>query len=389
MRIVKVIEKTVPFGSNIANSYVNFKTMTGSVVAIVTDVFRDGKPIIGYGFNSIGRYAPTSILHDRMIPKMMNAKPEEIYEDDGSNIDPMKVHKLLKSNEKPGGHGDRAHAVGAIDMAVWDAVAKVEEKPLYKLLAERYTGGQYDGKVYTYAAGGYYYDSDSTDRLKDELKSYLELGFRDVKMKIGGASLAVDCKRIEAALSVLGNDGSRLMVDANGRHDLKQALDCALAIKDYGLKWYEEPLDPLDYSSHAAIAEYYPGSLATGENLFSYEDIRNLFRHAGLRPHCDYMQMDVPLSYGLVEYFKVLKLMSELGWSSRRCIPHGGHQFCLNIAAGLHLGGNECYPGVFQPFGGFADNIPVVDSFVTLPDIPGVGFEAKANLWNILKDIKE
>lgn len=387
MKITKILEKTVPFGSAIANSYINFNSMTGSVVAIVTDVMREGKPIVGYGFNSIGRYAPTSILRDRMIPKIMNAEPDRVYEQDGKNIDPFKIHTLLKSNEKPGGHGDRAHAVGAIDMAVWDTVAKIENKPLYMLLAERFNAGKYDEKIYTYAAGGYYYENDNMERLQDELKSYLDLGFRDVKMKIGGAELATDCKRIEAALKVLDNDGSRLMVDANGRYDMKQALDCAIAIKKYGLKWYEEPLDPQDFSSHAAIAEYYPGSIATGENLFSYEEIRNLLRHGGLRPDRDYMQMDCPLSYGLIEYMKVLEMMKERGWSSRRCIPHGGHQFCSNIAAGLHLGGNECYPGVFQPFGGFADNIPVVDGYVTLPKIPGIGFEAKTNLWAVLKEV--
>ena len=387
MKITNMVEKTVPFGSAIANSYINFNSMTGSVVAIVTDAVRDGRPVVGYGFNSIGRYAPTSILRDRMIPKVMNAKPEDVYEADGSNIDPFKIHKLLKSNEKPGGHGDRAHAVGAIDMAVWDAAAKIEGKPLFRLLAERYRGGKCDERIYTYGAGGYYYENDNTGRLQDELKSYLDLGFRDVKMKIGGADLKTDCKRIEAALAVLGNDGSRLMVDANGRYDMKQALDCALAIREYGLKWFEEPLDPQDFSSHAAIAEYYPGAIATGENLFSFQEIRNLLRHGGLRPDRDYMQMDCPLSYGLVEYMQVLDMMKERGWSSRRCIPHGGHQFCLNIAAGLHLGGNECYPGVFQPFGGFADDVPVVDGYVTLPEIPGVGFEAKANLWDVLKSI--
>ena len=117
MRIVKITEKTVQFGSAIANSYISFSKMTNSIVAIVTDVMRDGKPVIGYGFPSIGRYAPTSILRDRMIPKIMNARPEEIYTDDGENLDPFKINALLKSNEKPGGHGDRAHAIGAIDMA--------------------------------------------------------------------------------------------------------------------------------------------------------------------------------------------------------------------------------------------------------------------------------
>ena len=147
MKIVNIVEKTINFGSSISNAYISFKQMTGSIVAIVTDVVRNGKPIIGYGFNSIGRYAPTSILRDRMIPRLLNAKPEEILNEDSSNIDPFKVYKLLTSNEKPGGHGDRAHAVGAIDMAVWDVVSKIEGLPLWKLLADRYNDGKYDDKV--------------------------------------------------------------------------------------------------------------------------------------------------------------------------------------------------------------------------------------------------
>ena len=387
MKIVKVVEKTVPLGSAIANSYINFSSMTGSVVAVVTDVYRDGKPIVGYGFNSIGRYACTSILRDRMIPKILNAAAEELYTEDGTNIDPFKVHKLLKKNEKPGGHGDRAHAIGAIDMAVWDAVAKLEEKPLCQLLAERFNGGVRDEKVYTYGAGGYYYAEDSEQRLEDELRSYVDLGFRDVKMKIGGADLKTDLKRIEAALTVVDGDGSRLMVDANGRFDLLQAMDYALAMRDYGLKWYEEPLDPVDYAGHAAVAEYYPGAIATGENLFSFQDVRNLLRHGGLRPDRDYIQVDCPLAYGLVEYMQIVQYMANAGWIRRRCVPHGGNLFCLHIAAGLQLGGNECYPGVFQPFGGFADDIPVENSYVKLPELPGIGFEAKKNLWAVLSQV--
>lgn len=387
MRIVRIVEKQVPFGSNIANSYISFKAMTGSVVAIETDVMRGGKPLVGYGFNSIGRYACSSILRDRMIPKIMNARQDELLNDDGSNLDPFKINSLLKSNEKPGGHGDRAHAIGAIDMAVWDIVAKVEDKPLYVLLGERYNNGQYDKKIYTYGAGGYYYSEDGDARLYDELKSYIDLGFHDVKIKIGGADLKTDMHRIETALKVVGNDGSRLMVDANGRFGLEQALNYGHAMLQYGLRWYEEPVDPLDYGSLAALSELYPEPLATGENLFSYEDVRNLIRYGGMRSDRDYIQVDCPLSYGLVEYMKILGYMKDMGWDSRRCIPHGGHQFCENIAAGLYLGGNECYPGVFQPFGGFADGIPVEDGYVALPDAPGIGFERKGNLWNVLKDI--
>ncbi|MDR3258767.1 MAG: hypothetical protein LBT51_04035 [Fusobacteriaceae bacterium] len=387
MKITSIIEKTVPLGSAIANSYINFSMMTGSIIAIVTDVVRDGKQIIGYGFNSIGRYACTSILRDRMIGKILNADPIDVYDEDMSNIDPFKVHKLLKKNEKPGGHGDRAHAVGAIDMAVWDVVAKIEKKPLYQVIGERFNNKLWSDKIYTYAAGGYYYETDSIERLKDELKKYIDQGFHDVKMKIGGADLKTDVKRIEAALSVVDGDGSRLMVDANGRYDMKAALECAIAIKDFGLKWYEEPLDPADFSSYAVIAEYYPGPIATGENLFSYEDARNLFRHGGLRPDRDYIQVDPPLSYGIIEFIKILNMMHYFGWANKNCIPHGGNLFCNHIVAGLKLGGNECYPGIFQPFGGFADGNIIEKSIVQLPNIPGIGYEAKSNLWKVLRQV--
>ncbi len=387
MKIVNIIEKTIPFGSSISNSYISFNQMTGSIVAIVTDVIKDGKPVIGYGFNSIGRYAPSSLLRDRMIPRLLNSDSKDILNEDGSNIDPFKVYSILTSNEKPGGHGDRAHAIGAIDMAVWDTVSKIEGLPLWKLLADKYNDGKYDEKVYTYAAGGYYYPGDNIEMLKDEMKSYIERGFTDVKMKIGGAPLAQDLKRLEAVIDVVG-DPSRIAVDANGRFDLEEALSYAKALNSYNIKWYEEPVDPLDFRLHAVVAENFNGSIATGENLFSLQDIRNLIRHGGLRSDRDYIQMDCPLSYGLVEYMKVIEMLNDHGWSARRCIPHGGHQMCLNMAAGLQLGGNECYPDVFKPFGGFADNIPVVDGYITLHDTPGIGFELKQNLYNVMKEVK-
>src|SRR3546814_3302911 len=127
--------------------------------------------------------------------------------------------------------------------------------------------------------------------------------------------------------------------------------------------------------------------MATGENLFSMQDARNLIRYGGMRPDRDILQFDPALSYGLVEYRRTLAMLEENGWSARRCIPHGGHQFALNIAAGLGLGGNESYPDVFQPFGGFADDVAVEDGMVGLPDAPGIGFERKANLWAVLKTL--
>ncbi|MCB8888917.1 mandelate racemase/muconate lactonizing enzyme family protein [Vreelandella malpeensis] len=388
MRIVDIREKTVSIASPIANAYIDFSKMTCSVVAVITDVIRDGKPVIGYGFNSNGRYGQGALMRDRFIDRVLEADPASLVDEANDNLDPFAIWKALMSNEKPGGHGERSVAVGTIDMAVWDAVAKIAGKPLYRLLAERYRDGQADDKVWVYAAGGYYYPGKGNEKLQDEMRSYLDRGYDVVKMKIGATSLDEDLRRIEAVLEVVG-DGRRLAVDANGRFDLKTAIAYARALKPYDLFWYEEAGDPLDYALQAELAEHYDGPMATGENLFSHQDARNLLRHGGMRPDRDYLQFDCALSYGLVEYMKTLEVMEELGWSSRRVVPHGGHQMSLNIAAGLKLGGNESYPDVFQPFGGFADGIAVENGFVALPDIPGVGFEAKSKLYALMRELGE
>jgi len=386
MKIVDIQERTASIASPIRNAYIDFSKMTVSVAAVVTDVIRDGKPVVGYGFNSNGRYAQGSLLRERFLPRVREADPSTYVSEARDNLDPFRLRDIMMANEKPGGHGERSVAVGVIDMAVWDAVAKIERKPLYRMLADRYNGGAAADRVFVYAAGGYYYPGKGTRELRDEMSRYLDAGYRVVKIKIGGAPLADDLRRIEEVLSLVGG-GDRLAVDANGRFDLDGAVKYGDALGPYGLRWYEEPGDPLDYRLHADLAARYQGPIATGENLFSMQDTRNLLRHAGLRKDRDILQMDPVLSYGLVEYLRMLEVLDGMGWSRDRCIPHGGHQFALNIAAGLGLGGNESYPEVFAPFGGFADATPVEDGMIRLPEVPGVGFEAKSDLMDLIRSL--
>ncbi len=385
MKIIDIRDAVVPIASDIRNAFIDFSKMTASVVAVVTDVVRDGAPVIGYGFNSNGRYAASGLLRERFLPRLKEAIPGSLLSDVGDNLDPHKIWHTMMSNEKPGGHGERSVAVGTVDMAVWDAVAKIAGVPLYRLLAERYGNGIPDEKVFVYAAGGYYDRGKDDAALADEMRRYLDLGYKVVKMKIGGADLADDLRRIEAVIAVTGA-GNKLAVDANGRFDLDAAIRYAEALAPYELFWYEEAGDPLDYALQAELARHYGGAMATGENLFSHQDARNLLRYGGMRPDRDWLQFDCALSYGLVEYLRTLALLPEYGFSSRSCIPHGGHQMSLNIAAGLHLGGNESYPGIFAPFGGFADGIRVEDGYVRLPDAPGIGFEEKAALIKTMRE---
>src|SRR5271165_7400225 len=134
VRIIDVREITQPISSPIRNAYIDFTKMTTSLVAVVTDVMRDGKRVVGYGFNSNGRYGQGGLIRERFAPRILDATPQSLLDETGENLDPDRVWAAMMANEKPGGHGERSVAVGTIDMAVWDAVAKIAGKPLFRLL---------------------------------------------------------------------------------------------------------------------------------------------------------------------------------------------------------------------------------------------------------------
>ncbi|MAN56775.1 MAG: mandelate racemase/muconate lactonizing enzyme family protein [Paracoccus sp. (in: a-proteobacteria)] len=387
MRIIDIRETTRPIASPIRNAYIDFSKMTISLVAVVTDVVRDGRRVVGYGFNSNGRYGQGGLIRERFRDRILEAAPESLMNEAGDNLDPHRIWAAMMGNEKPGGHGERSVAVGTIDMAVWDAVAKIAGKPLFRLLA-RMHDRKADPRVFVYAAGGYYYPGKDNGALRAEMRSYLDRGYTVVKMKIGGAPIDEDRARIEAVLDEIGSQ-AQLAVDANGRFDLETGIAYAKMLRDYPLFWYEEIGDPLDFALQAAMSEFYDPPMATGENLFSHQDARNLLRYGGMRPDRDFLQFDCALSYGLVEYLRTLDVLRQFGWSPRRCIPHGGHQMSLNIAAGLGLGGNESYPDLFQPYGGFPDGVAVEEGHITMPDLPGIGFEGKADLAAEMRSLAE
>jgi D(-)-tartrate dehydratase len=351
-------------------------------------VIRNGRPLIGYGFNSNGRYSQSCIIRRRLAPRILGATPSELLDIEETNLDPARILDVMMRNEKPGGHGERSVAVGAIDMAVADLAAKIADVPLWRWLSDRYGDGQPDETVAVYAAGGYYFPGKGLAQLQDEIRGFLDEGYTRVKIKIGGTSLAEDLDRIEAVLAIVG-DGSKLAVDANGRFDIHMAITYGKALEPYGLAWYEEPSDPLDYQTHSRISEAYQGALATGENLFSTIDVINMLRHGGMRPDLDILQFDPVLSYGHVEYLRTLQWAGEHGWSSRSCVPHGGHQFALHLAAAFKLGGNESYPNEFYPAGGFSDGATVTEGRVRPPESPGIGIEEKAVLYSAFRALHE
>jgi L-alanine-DL-glutamate epimerase-like enolase superfamily enzyme len=385
MRITAIHETTISTGEERSNAVMDFSDMTTGLVAVVTDVVRDGKPVVGYGFSGTGRYSQNAILRERMIPRILKADPTSLLDPSGANLDPFKVWDCMMKKEKPGGHGDRAVAAATLDMAIWDACAKVAGVPLYHFLAERYWKGTAPDRVPVYVGGGYYAPGRGLDALQDEIRGHLDDGFTVVKIKIGGAPLAEDMKRIEAVLKVVSaND---LAVDANGRFELADALAYGKAMAPFRLRWYEEPGYPLDFDLQAAVAREYAGPLATGENLLSSWDALNLLRYGGMRTERDYLQFDCALSYGICEYIRTISLVEQHGWSRTRIYPHGGHLLSLHITAGLGLGGTEAYPRTHQPMGGFTDGLKIADGYVGLPQMPGLGFEGKANFYAAVKGL--
>ncbi|HVY58122.1 MAG TPA: enolase C-terminal domain-like protein [Xanthobacteraceae bacterium] len=386
MRIVDIREKAVPLRSHLANSGFDFSEMTTSVVAVVTDVVREGRPVTGFAFNSTGRYACGAQMRARFVPRILSADPKSLLDETGENLDPAKILACMMQREKSGGHSERSIAIGTIEVAVWDAVAKIAGLPLHRLLAERYNDGKRAEKVFCYVGGGWYLPGQTHLDLQDEMRRHLGAGYTLVKMKVGGLPLDQDLRRLEAVLEVVGS-GDRLAVDANSKFDRASALAYAKALAPYGLRWFEEPCDPLDYALLAEIASVYAPPLATGENLFSTQDVDNLVRFGGLRAGRDIIQVDPPQSYGIVQYARTLAMLEARGWSRAFLFPHGGNQMSLAIAAGFGLGGAESYPGVFGAFGGFADDAEVENGYISLSDRPGIGFEGQSALYAIMREL--
>jgi L-alanine-DL-glutamate epimerase-like enolase superfamily enzyme len=361
--------------------------MTTSVVAVITDVIRDGKPVCGFAFNSTGRYACGAQMRARFIPRVLKADPKSLLNEAGDNLAPEKILAVMMQNEKSGGHSERSVGIGTIEVAVWDAVAKIAGKPLHRLLAERYNNGKVAEKVFCYVGGGWYAPGKTTQDLQDEMRGHLDAGYTMVKMKVGGMPLASDLKRVEAVKSILPKNG-RLAVDANSKFQRDDALAYAKGLKQFGLRWFEEPCDPLDFALLAEIAAVYEPPLSTGENLFSTQDVENLVRFGGLKPQRqDVIQVDPPQAYGIVQYAHTIDMLARHQWPRSLLFPHGGNQMSLAIAAGFGLGGAESYPGVFGDFGGFADDAKLEDGYLTLSDRPGIGFEGQSRLYRIMKEL--
>src|SRR6188768_1038179 len=256
MRIVDIRETAIPLKSTLANSSFDFSEMTTSVVAVITDVIRDGKPVAGFAFNSTGRYACGAQMRDRLIPRIMKAPPDSLLNAAGDNLDCEKILACMMQREKPGGHTERSVAIGTLEVACWDAIAKIADQPLHAVLAQKYNNGKVQDKVPCYVGGGWYAPGKGIPELQDEIRRRLDEGYTTMKIKVGGMTIPEDVQRVEAGIAIVGAS-DRLAVDANAGFNRARALQYAQALKPFKLRWFEEPTDPLDYALLADVASIY------------------------------------------------------------------------------------------------------------------------------------
>jgi L-alanine-DL-glutamate epimerase-like enolase superfamily enzyme len=383
MRIVSVAERTIGISSNVRSARLSFSGMTASALAVHTDATREGKPLVGLAFDSIGRYGHGGLLRERFIPRLTTADPER-YVDGSGGIDPHRAWSVMMEDEKPGGHGERSGAVGLLDAALWDLVAKAHGEPLWRTLGRNGPCGA-SAKIALYASGGHYRAENDVALLCDDVRRAMGRGHRQFKIKIGGTKIDNDLRRIEALLAIL--ESGTLAVDANGTFSRDMVLSYLEALTPYPLTWIEEPVHPLDFDLHGEVATLSRFPLATGENIFSCDDARNLVRYSGLRRDRDLLQFDISLSYGIVEYLRILEMLDQNGWKRERCAPHAGHLLAAHCVAGFGLGLAEVAMDETTLFGQLTADIPIDGGTAKLSDAPGVGFETLSVFPDIFSDI--
>lgn len=382
MRLSYIRQRTVALGASESNAAISFGGMTAG--AVVVGLQTERGLFQGLGFDSYGRYAHAGLLEERFIPRVLAAGPELLAGKRGYAA-ALALREALLRDEKAGGHGERAGAVGLLETALWDALAKSEGLPLWALLEREYghpqDAGPPPGQTAVYASGGHYRAGvDERAVLRAEASQALEAGYGWFKLKVGGAAAEQDDARVAAVVEAVGDPGL-VAVDANCAFIGPAGLDRVAQLAARGVRWIEEPLDPLDHAGHATLSQLLNAPIATGENLFSVADVANLLRHGGLRPGRDVLQMDIGLSYGITEFVQMLNAAEAAGWSRRDFIPHAGHQLALHAAAGLGLGGHETASAAGSPFSGVSTDTRVDGGIAHLGDCAGAGIEFKPALY--------
>lgn len=260
-------------------------------------------------------------------------------------------------------------AMSAVDIALWDLRGKRENLPLWKLL------GGYAGEARAYAGG---IDLQlGPDELVEQTRCNLEKGFRAIKIKVGREKLSEDVARVRAVRECIGPD-MPLMVDANMRYSVEQAINAARKFREFDVYWFEEPTIPDDYKGMARIATEGGLPIAAGENLHTIYEFRHTIEDARIA----FPEPDVSNIGGITNWMRVARLAYA---HNLPVTSHGVHELHLHLLAAIpNASFLEVHSFGLERF--IKNPPPLKDGIMKAPDAPGHGVEFD---WDALREREE
>lgn len=319
--------------------------------ALITVQIRDNEGAEGLGYTytvgKTGGAATLAMLENDIRHHLIGEDPDQIE---------VIFEKLWWALHYVGRGGIASFAMSAVDVALWDLKSKRAGKPLWRFL-----GGS-DSRVPAYAGG---IDLQlPLDRLEQQTQANLDRGFRAIKMKVGRDQLSEDIARVEAMRTFLGPD-LPLMVDANMRWTVDQAIEAARAFKQYNVYWLEEPVIPEDFDGHQQVLAEGGVPIASGENLHTIYEFEKLISSGGV----SYPEPDVSNVGGITTWLKVAKLAEEAGLP---VTSHGVHDLHVHLLAAVpNASFLEAHGFGLERFLEFP--LEIEEGFATAPDRLGHG----------------
>lgn len=356
---MKITDVTVesyraPLDPPISNGKYTYATHDLCVMRLQTD---EGLTGIGIGDGGVGLSAAPQMI----ASTVESLRPALIGED------PLNHERIWANLWVPkliGRRGFTTRVISTIDIAVWDLKGKICDLPVAKLL------GGYHERLPAYIAGGYYEPAKGLKELAAEMASYVQLGARAVKMKIGGATMREDVERASAVRAAVGDD-VKLLVDANNAYRPYEAIQMARRLEELDVFWFEEPVMPDDYRGNAMVAAASPIPIAAGENEYTRYGFRDLIEHG----RAAILNTDAQFLGGVTEWLKVAALAQA---HDIPVAPHGTQEIHVHLATAVPNGLIvEYYRNSTDPLWGrtYREPLPLVDGCVAAPDRPGFGIE--------------